>query len=274
MQRRVKIYKTVILLIVLISVGILGYSLIEGMSFTDAAYMTVITMSTVGFREVADLSQGGKLFTIFFIVGSLGTAAYAFSSISYFLLEGELNKAIRRRRMERDVSNLKDHYIVCGYGQTGQIVVEQFRSKNVPFVVIEQDEEKVAELCEQGILALVGDASTEEELEKARIKHSRGLIASLATDADNVFTVLTAREMNPELYIVARAIDRAAHSKLRKAGANNTISPNELGGTRMAALVLKPAVVSFIDVVTRVGDVDFDIEQVIIPAGSPGPGKP
>ena len=166
--------------------------------------------------------------------------------------------------MESKVAKLSNHFILCGYGQTGQIIVEQFLRKKVPFVVIEEDESKVHDLQELGVLAVQGDASTEEELVNAQIAKSRGLISCLASDADNLFTVLTARGMKSDLYIVSRAIERSSHAKLRKAGANNTISPNELGGTRMAALVLKPAVVSFIDLITRVGDVDFDIEEISV----------
>lgn len=273
MHRTTKVMSVLIVLVALIIIGTVGYSVLENMGIVDALYMTIITLSTVGFREVTDLTMPGQIFTILFILASLGTVAYAFTTIASFLIEGEFNRVLRRRRMEKQVANLTNHFILCGFGQTGQIVAEQFRKKKLPFLVIEQDEDKVQLLKESGDLVLEGDASTEEQLRKARIEHSQGLIACLSSDADNVFTVLTAREMNPDLYIVARAFERNAHAKLRKAGANNTISPNELGGARLAALVLKPAVVSFIDVITRVGDVDFDIEEVKITPDSQFVGK-
>ena len=272
-MRHRRLYAILLTFFSLVSIGTIGYMVLENLNPLEALYMTIITISTVGFQEVTDLTVNGRILTIFIIIAGLGTVAYTFTSISSYVLEGEFNKELRRRRMENKVSNLKDHYILCGAGKTGTVVIQQFLMRNVPFVVIEANEERSQELREQGILSLHGRASDEELLEKARISAAKGLIACLANDADNVFTALTARQMNPNLYIVSRAFDKSAHRKLLHAGANNTISPDELGGTRLAALVLKPAVVSFIDVITRFGELDFDLEEVDVTDGSHFEGK-
>jgi len=254
-------------------VGTSGYMFLEEMTFLDALYMTVITVSTVGFKEVAELDPPGKLFTMVIIICGLGLVAYAFSSFFSFILEGEFKNIVRRRRMEKQINRMKDHYILCGAGQTGQSVIERFQRSRVPFIVVEKHEEKVEELIEQGNLAYLGDATHEETLEKVNIKEAKGLVSCLSNDADNVFTVLTARGMNNDLRIVSRAIEKNAHSKLLKAGANNTISPNELGGTRMASLLLRPAVVSFLDIITHVDEMTLDLEEVQLCERSDLPGK-
>lgn len=175
--------------------------------------------------------------------------------------------------MEKQIKRMKDHYILCGAGQTGQSVIERFQRSRVPFIVVERHEEKVEELIEQGYLVCPGDATHEETLDKVNIKEAKGLVSCLSNDADNVFTVLTARGMNNDLRIVSRAIEKKAHSKLLKAGANNTISPNELGGTRMASLLLRPAVVSFLDIITHVDEMTLDLEEVLLCERSDLPGK-
>ena len=272
-NRHARIATILVLIALLLSGGTIGYMLIMDMSLLDALYMTLITISTVGFQEVTELSVAGRIFTMGLILAGLTTVAYAFTSITAFLVEGEVQKLWRRWRMDGRLGVLENHMVVCGAGKTGHIVIEELQRMNVPFVVIEKDSQTIEGLRQHSVLVVEGDASEEEQLEQARIHNSRGLIACLGTDADNVFTVLTARGMNPDLYIVARAYDRHAHGKLRKAGADNTVSPNELGGTRMAALVLRPAVVSFIDVITRVGDVGMDLEEVNIRPGSEMVGR-
>lgn len=255
-------------LITLIFIGTIGYRYFLDVSIIDALYMTVITISTVGYSEVAEMSADAKLFTMLVIFLGLGIAGYTFTSIVSLFLEGEFKNAWRRKRMEIKISRLNNHYILCGGGETGQSVIQQFSKSSVPFVVVEKDERKVDELIEKGILAVHGDASHENILEKVRIQYAKGLISTLSSDADNVFTVLTAREMNKNLYIVSRAIEKNSPEKLKKAGANNTISPNEIGGRRMAATVLRPSIISFFDVITQSGDVVLDLEYVVVSNGS------
>ncbi len=268
-----KIYFVVFFLVLLITTGTLGYMVIEGFSFTDALYMTVITISTVGFREIRDLTLPGKMFTILIILAGLGTAAYGLTSITTFVVEGEFKYLVRRRFMEKRISELENHYIVCGSGKTGEHIIARMEKSGEPFVVIEKDDEKAAELEEKNILVINGDATHEDILKKAQIDKAKGFISALSTDADNVFAVLTAREIAPHIYIVSRAIEENSSIKLRKAGADNTVSPNEIGGNRMASMVLRPVVVSFLDIITRAGDVTLDLEEVKLCPGSNLIGK-
>lgn len=249
-------------LFLLIAIGVAGYMYLEDMTFLDALYMTVITVSTVGFKEVVDLEPHSKVFTIGIIVSGLGIVAYAASNFFSFLLEGEFKNIVRRRRMEKKINSLSDHFILCGGGQTGQSVIERFQRAGAPFVVVEKDPPTVEDLISQNVPVFQGDATHEEVLEKAGITKAKGLISCLSNDAENVFAVLTARGMNPDIHIVARSIEKKSHSKLLKAGANCTISPNELGGVRMASMLLKPAVVSFLDIITQVKDMTLDLEEV------------
>lgn len=254
-------------LVLLLLTGTMGYMVLEDLPALDAFYMTVITLSTVGFKEVTALSNAGKMFTILMIFGGISFVAYTLTYVAAFVFGGEFTEIMRRRAMEHDIDNLRDHYILCGAGYTGMSVIKRFLKSNVSYIAIEKSEERVNALLEEGIMVLHGDATQEDVLEKAGIHHSKGLVSCLSTDADNVFTVLTARGMNPNLHIVSRAIDPNAHKKLFHAGANNTLSPNELGGDRMATMLLRPAVMSFLEITTHIGDIIFDIEEVEIPDG-------
>lgn len=273
MEVHQKVLLVIILFLVMMFGGTFGYMIIEEMSFFDGLYMTVITISTVGFREVHDLSTEGKIFTIILIFSGLFIAAFAVTVVSTFVIEGEFKFLLRRRKMENSISKLKDHYIVCGAGDTGFYIVGQFIKRKVSYVVIEKDPAKVEQVIEHGGLAIEGDATIEEDLLKVNIKKARGLLCCLSNDADNVFTVLTARELNPDLFIVSRAIDDKADLKLLKAGADKTVSPNEIGGVRMASMILRPAVVTFVEVVTRAGQMTVDLEEITIEAKSPLKGS-
>lgn len=235
--------------------------------------MTVITISTVGYAEVGQMDLEAKIFSIILIFTSLGTVGYLFSSIVSSFLEGDLKTAWRRKRMEKDIAKLKDHYIICGAGETGLNAIKQFQKTNVEFIVVEKDEEKVKAFIDEDILIIHGDSTRDDTLEKAMIKDAKGLISTLPSDADNVYTVLTARSMNENLYIVSRAIEKNADEKLKRAGADNTISPNEIGGSRMAALMLRPTVISFLDIMTHAGDIVLDLEDVIVGEASSIKGK-
>ncbi len=269
MKEGPKITIILYMLALLMAAGTTGYVVLLDVSFLDALYMTIITISTVGFREVQDLNVPGKIFTIALIISGLGTVAYAFTRIVSFLAEGEFKKAMRNRNIARRIAAMKDHFIVCGASQTSMSVIDQFTRNQADFVLIEQNEDRCEELMNQGMPVIRGDATQEEVLKQANIEQSKGLVTCLNTDSDNVFVVLTAREMNPKLHIVARAIDKHAPQKLRKAGADTTISPNELGGTRMAFLMLRPHVVSFLDAITHMGEDTLDLGEVTLEEGSP-----
>jgi voltage-gated potassium channel len=259
----------VFILIGIVLFGMTGYRLLLDVGIIDALYMTIITISTVGYTEVAKMTPEAKIFSIVLIIISLGTVGYAFSRIVSSLMEGVIRKAIRRRMMERKISDYDNHYILCGAGETGWHAMKRFQKSNVNLVVIDKDEDVVAELLEEGVPVIMGDATMDETLVRAGIERAKGLICSLSKDADNVFTVLTARELNKNLYIVSRAIDKNSHDKLKRAGANNTISPDEIGGSRMAALMLRPNVISFLDIITHAGEVVLDLEDVVICDTSP-----
>lgn len=188
--------------------GTIGYKILLDLSLVDALYMTVITISTVGYGEVALMDAEAKIFSIFIIFISLGTVGYLFTSIVSSFLEGDLKDAWRRRRMESNIDKLNNHYIICGAGETGSNAIKQFIKSKLPFIVIDTDEEKIKHFVEDGIFAIHGDATQEDILKKARIKYAKGLISAFGKDADNVYTVLTAREMSENLFIVSRAIDK------------------------------------------------------------------
>ncbi|MDP3306004.1 MAG: potassium channel protein [Erysipelotrichaceae bacterium] len=256
------------ILFLLVIVGASGYRYFLSVSWLDALYMTIITISTVGYQEVAAMTPSAKIFSIALILLSLGTVGYLLTNIASSLFESNVMEALRRRKMKNSIERLENHYIVCGSGETGSAVIDYLTSKKVPFVVIDNNEDVIANLINHGILAFVGNATQEEVLEQAQIYRAKGLIASLSRDSYNVYTVLTARGMNPDLYIVAKAIEKGADEKLKKAGANNTISPNEIGGRRLAASLVRPSIISFLDAITMAGEVEFDLEEVVIQKSS------
>jgi voltage-gated potassium channel len=259
-----KLIVIIVMLSVIFVVGVTGYMLVLRVGFIDALYMTVITISTVGFSEVAEMNDPAKLFSIVIILAGLGVVGYSFTSVVSFFFEGHIKDAWRKKRMTAKIGELRDHYIVCGAGDVGYSVIENFRENNIDFVVIEASDKRYHELEGEDIPVVLGDATHEETLLKAGLDKARGMVCTLSTDSDNVFTVLTARQLNERIYIVSRAVERSAHSKLLKAGANKTISPNELGGKRIAASVVRPSITSFLDVITRSGDVVLDLEEVYI----------
>ena len=261
-SKRLKIL--ILIMLLLIIVGTVGYRFLLNVSIIDALYMTVITISTVGYTEVGEMDEMAKLFSILIIFTGLGTVGYAFSRAATLLIDGAFKESWRKKKMEKHIMDLRDHYILCGAGETGQSVIEQFLNRKVPFVVIEQNDKVVQNLMDRGIFVVHGDGTHEKALEDAQIYHAKGLISALSDDSDNVFTVLTARQMNDNLYIVSRAVEKNSIEKLKKAGANNTISPNEIGGMRMASFVTRPAIISFLDIITRAGDVILDLEDVVI----------
>ena len=263
-----KIVFSSMILIALITTGVVGYSVFLKLNFTDALYMTVITISTVGFKEVAEMTPQAKVFSVVLILFSVGTVSYLITNIASYFVEGDIKEAIKRRNMENKVSKMKNHYIICGAGKTGQAVIDVFLYRKVPFVVVDEKEELVNRLIEKGIIAYCGNATEEDVLNKVNISTARGLVTSLSKDSLNLYVVLTARELNAKLNIVAKAVDKRAHHKLIKAGANNTISPNEIAGRRMAVSLLRPTVISFLDSFIQTGELDLDLEDVVINEGS------
>jgi voltage-gated potassium channel len=257
-----KIRYAFLLMISLMAIGTLGYMLLEGYSPIDALFMTVITLGTVGYREVAPLSDAGKVFTILLIVGGIGTVAWALGqSLEYFINA----LAVRRRRMERSIARLDNHVIICGYGRIGRQVAANLRQRGAAFVVVEQDPDVVASLDADGIFVVDGNATDDDALRRARIGEATTVVATLPTNADNVYVVLSARTLNPGIRIVARASDAASAQKLQQAGADKVISPYEIGGRYIANVVMRPHVVNFMDVVNAARDeasANLEIEEL------------
>jgi len=258
----------VLFFLLVLAGGTTGYVLIEGWGAWDAFYMTVTTVATVGFREVHPLSMPGQAFTILLIVSGVGTAFYTATLLATMIVEGGLQRGFEQRRVARMLERVRDHFILCGYGRIGSIIADELHGQGVPFVVVEQDPERVHSLVARGWIALAADASREEVLERAGIHRARGLIAAVGTDAENVYTVLTARVMRPDLFIIARVESDDAEQKLRRAGADRVISPYQIGASHMVQTALRPAVVDFVQLATSSGHLDLSMEQVRVPQQS------
>jgi voltage-gated potassium channel len=260
----------IIALVAVISLGTFGYWFIERWSFLDALYMTVITIFTVGYGEVNPLSDSGKVFSILIIVLGVGTAFYLAGSLMEALIESSLGGG---RKMEEKVARLSGHYLVAGFGRMGAVVCEQLYGAGVPFVVIERTGETTEEISGLGYLWVHGDATDEAVLQKAGVSRARGLVSVLPSDADNVFVALTARGMNPDLYIVARCGSETTEATLTRAGANRVINPYLTTGRYLSQLLLKPAVLDFVEIVTQSGSMDLSVEALPLGGGSPLAGK-
>lgn len=256
----------------LILIDVTGYMIIEKIHFLDALYMTAISITTVGYREVFDLSPQGKLFTIWVIFSGLGTFFYIASRIAESAFEGNIRRILGRRKM-KSLSQLKDHIIIAGFGVMGDHVCKELQKLKVKFVVIESGRERFANAEERGYNVILGDATDEEVLKLAGVDKAKTFISLLASDADNIFTVLSAREANPSIFIIARAMDAANKNKLFKIGANRVITPYELSSRRIVNTVLRPNVVEFIDLMTFAPKMSLSIEEFTIQEGSTFAGK-
>ncbi len=236
---------------------------IEDYSLSEAVYMTVITLSTVGFQEVRELSPEGRLFTTFLIITSFGTFAYAVSVLTTYIVSGEFNKYFKDYKVKKDVKQIENHVVVCGYGRNGSQAVKKLFAHEQDFVVIDNNPERIEKLRDsKNILFINGDATLDETLEKAGISKAKALITSLASDADNLYVVLSARQKNKDLTIISRASFDESYSKLKIAGANNVIMPDKLGGAHMASLVTTPDVVEFLDNIALEGDAEINLDEI------------
>jgi voltage-gated potassium channel len=278
MNNRRRIYASLIIFAVVYLIGVAGFKFFGGQDWTllDSFYMTAITISTIGYEEVIDLSANpaARVFTIVFIILSLGTIAFAVSSITAFIVEGELKNILGRRRMEKEIAKLKDHYIVCGSDETAETIIQELLLTHREFVVVEPAKEKIDRLAGLGnLLYILGDPSEDDVLLKAGIDRARGILLSLPTDEANLFVTITARSLNPHVRIVAKGIDLKSHGKMRKAGADSVISPTFIGGMRMVSEMVRPAVVTFLDMMLRDRERALRFEEVRVEEGSPLTGK-
>jgi len=261
-------------LLVITAIGTVGYMLIEGWSFLDSIYMTIVTITTVGYDEVYPLSEGGRVFSIFLIVGGVGGALYTLTAIMAYVFEGEFGITLGRRQMKNKIAKLREHFILCGYGKVGQEIASVFAEEQMPFVVIDNDKDAITRAAEDNRLYLLADATNDETLKEAGIEHARGLVGAVASDADSTYITLSARQLRPELFIEARASSSEAEAKLKKAGANRVISPDSIGARRMAMLALRPAVVDFFDTVTYHRGRELQMESIAIRENSCLVGQP
>jgi voltage-gated potassium channel len=273
MSQRRRFISTLASLFATVLFGTVGYRLIEGWSLFDGLYMTVITLATIGYGEVHPLTSAGRAFTILLIIVGVTVFGFLVSVLTQAVVENQIAEALGRRRLFKDISQLKDHYILCGAGRVGLRIIEELKRKDVDYVVIERDEVVAEKLLTKGNLVLIGDATDETVLEGARVRQAKALITAASTDAENVYIVLTARGLNPSIHIVTRANDQAAERQLLRAGANKVISPVLIGSHRMAQAALAPAVADFIELTTMTESLDLNFEQVRIAEGSLLDGK-
>jgi voltage-gated potassium channel len=254
----------VALLAAVVLSGTLGYMVIEGWSAWDAFYMSVITVTTVGYREIHDLSFYGQVWTVLLLFSGVGSALYVFTLLATVVVEGGLPLRLQKRRQAKMLTLIKDHFIVCGYGRIGSIIAAQLRQQNLPFVVIERDPARLQAAMMDGLLAVQADASHEDVLKRVGIDNARGLIAAVGTDAENVYTVLSARVLRPDLFIVGRAETEDATRKLMRAGANRVVSPYQIGAVQMAQTAIRPAVVDFMTLATSSDNLELAMEEITV----------
>lgn len=244
--------------------GCIGYMVIEGWNGFDALYMTITTLTTVGFQEVHPLSQTGRIFTLFLILFGVGFFLYFLGSITGMIVEGTVRDVLGRRKLEKQINQLQGHYIVCGFGRIGRTVTEILKEKPLKVVVIEKDPQYIPLFQEKNQLFILGEATSEEHLVKAGIERAKGLVAAASSDADNVYIALTARGLNPKLFILARAAAEYSVSKLIRAGADKVVSPYDIGARRMANTILRPTVIDFIELAVHNRNLDLQMEELTI----------
>ncbi len=270
-QKRLRI--ALVLIAAVLFIGTAGFRLIEGWPWFDGLYMTLITMTTVGYGETHPLSPVGRVFNTFLILTAVTAGGFLVASFTHAMIEFEFSKFLGRKRMERELAKLQDHYIICGAGRVGRTVARELRAQHIPFVVIEQDAECAQWAVELGVPVVIGSGFSEEILGQARIAQAKGLVAAVTSDPDNLYIVLTASGLKPGLKIIARASEEEAIPKLLRAGAAQVLSPYHFVGRRIVQLLLRPNVLDFIDTAIGSERLDIQIEEVQIPGGSPLAGK-
>lgn len=259
---------SIAMLLTVLAMGTVGYMIIEGWNFMDAFYMTVITLTTVGYGEVHIQNTAGRLFTIALVFSGVILFLYVASALVQFLVEGQIRNLVGRRTLNKKIGKLEDHHIVCGYGRIGKVLCTHFKAHGIDPVVVEKDSGQIEQMEADGVLYIVGDATEEEVLIQAGIKKAKVIIAVLATDTDNVFLVLTAHQLNPDIFIMARASTNRAKTKLLAAGANRVESPYEVGAVSMAQRVLRPSVTNFLDLVFAYDRKDIKMDEIPVDPAS------
>ena len=274
MDRTTHLVIVILLAMFLVGLGTAGYMVIEDWNVLDSLYMTVITLSTIGYGEVNPISQTGRIFTLVLIVMGVGFFLYVIGNVVQFLVEGRIRLILGRHKLDKQIGQLHNHYIVCGYGRMGRALCRYLIQKRLKFVVVEKNEDRIPVMNTDHVLYVAGEATIEENLHKAGIKRASNLIATLGTDADNVFLVLLAKGLNPDLYVVARASQNASKKPLYTAGANVVVSPFDVGARRMAHAILRPNVIRFLEYAFADEDTDIHIEEIPVAESSMLVGVP
>ncbi len=268
MERSANLLLTILLAVILVAIGTAGYMLIEDWPMLDSVYMTVITLSTIGYGEVNPVSQPGRIFTLILIVMGVGFFLYVIGNVVQFLVEGRIRLILGRHKLDKQINQLNNHYIICGYGRMGRAFCRYLIQRGLKFVVLEKSDERVPVMNTDHVLYVTGEATVEENLLKAGIKRASNLIATLGTDADNVLLVLLAKGLNPGLYVVARASQNASKKPLDTAGADVVVSPYDVGARRIAHAILRPNVIRFLEYAFADESTDIHIEELPISENS------
>jgi voltage-gated potassium channel len=254
-------------LLVFMVLGSVGFVWLEGLSFFDALYLTVLSLTTVGFGDIVPVTPAGRAYTMVLVLSGIGLMFYIVTSLARVVVEGEIKSALGKRKLLKHIKKLKDHYIICGFGRIGEIIARQLKERKIPLVIVESNAELLSTLEETGYYFIAGDASKEEVLQEAGIERAKGLVAVVSSDANNVFITLTARSLNPNIFIVARGVEPGSEQKLIRAGADRVESPYELGGRKMAQTILRPNVTTFIELAMK-EDVDLGMEEIVVTPAS------
>ncbi len=268
------LFLSILYLFVLVATGLIGFPLIEGWNLGDSLYMTIITLSSVGYGEVHTLSSAGRIFTVILILFALAFMAYFTGSVAKILPEGEILKILGKRKLESRLKKLQDHYIICGYGRIGKLICSELAEAGKKFVIIESNPDEVDKHLRDSKYPYIQDnATSDEALLQAGIKKAIGIVTAVRSDAENVFITLSARELNPKIYILARASDESAEKKLKIAGASKVVSPYTLGGRRMVSALLRPYVTDFLEVTTSFSKDTLQIEELTVESHTPFLGQ-
>jgi len=272
------VIRGLVFLLIVLAAGTAWFAIMEDFTVLDGLYMTVITVSTVGFREVHELDGSGRIFVVLLIISGLTVLTYTLGSLGRVIVEGSIQRYVGRKRMLREIDNLHNHYIICGHGRMGQILCEELTKEKVPFVVVEGDSAGAETLVEMGYMVVEGDATEDETLRKAGVMRAKGLVAVVSSNVDNLYITLSARVMcredNPGLYILSRATDRQACEKIERAGADRVVSPYVIGGMRIVQALLRPTVSDFLEIATRSSGMDLMFEELVIGGDSALDGVP